>query len=292
MQIHLKTLTSFSVRLLNGAMIGCFFILYAPLLFYWYDGWLNKTIGIEHEYFSHGVIGLPFAAYISWMKRKQWQKLPDSFNPLGAVLLGLGGVFYLSGLSMYVNLSFPILLTGICLYLKGISGFQLQKFPLLFVFLATPNPIPYLIGLYTLPLQRFISATVGFIIMQFGLDVTVDNIYIFIGGRIVEVAPYCAGLKLLFTAIYVALMLLYWTENLASKTATILLILGTFIISISTNIIRNTLLTFFYGTGRDGLFNWLHQGWGGDLLSAFMLGLVVLLLYGIEKYLLVPIDEG
>ncbi|MFB2920673.1 cyanoexosortase B [Aerosakkonema funiforme] len=292
MQLRLKAPIALTPRLLNGAMIGCFFILYAPLLVYWYDGWLNKTIGIEHEYFSHGVIGLPFAAYISWMKRKQWQKLPDSFNPLGAVLLGLGGVFYLSGLSMYVNLSFPILLTGICLYLKGISGFQLQKFPLLFVFLATPNPIPYLIAPYTLPLQRFISATVGFIIMQFGLDVTVDNINIFIEERIVEVAPYCAGLKLLFTAIYVALMLLYWTENIASKTATILLILGTFIISISTNIIRNTLLTFLYGTGRDGLFNWLHQGWGGDLLSAFMLSLVVLLLYGIEKYLLVPIDEG
>lgn len=291
MQLRLKTLLALTPRLLKGAIIGCFLILYAPLLIYWYDGWINKTIGIEHEYFSHGVIGLPFAAYISYMKRKDWQKLPDVFNPLGAALLGLGGVFYLSGLSIYVNLSFPILLTGMCLWLKGIPGFKLQRFPLLFVFLATPNPIPYLIAPYTLPLQSFISTTVGFIMMQLNVNVTVEGINIFVGGRIIEVAPYCAGLKMLFTSLYVALMLLYWTGNIVSKKATFLLLSGTVVISVITNIVRNTLLTFFYGTGKDGLFDWLHESWGGDLLSAFMLGLVVLLLYGIEKYLLVPIDE-
>lgn len=292
MQIKLKSPIRLTPRLLNGAIIGCLLILYAPLLIYWYDGWINKTIGIEHEYFSHGVIGLPFAAYISYLKRKEWQKLPDVFNPLGAVLLGLGGVFYLSGLSIYVNLSFPILLTGMCLWLKGISGFKLQRFPLLFVFLATPNPIPYVITPYTLPLQKFIATTVGFIMMQLNVNVTVEDINIFVGGRIIEVAPYCAGLKMLFTSLYVALMLLYWTGNIVSKKATFLLLSGTVVISVITNIVRNTLLTFFYGTGKDGLFDWLHKSWGGDLLSAFMLGLVVLLLYGIEKYLLVVRDEG
>lgn len=292
MQLRLKTLLALTPRLLKGTIIGCFLILYAPLLIYWYDGWINKTIGIEHEYFSHGVIGLPFAAYISYVKRKDWQKLPDVFNPLGAVLLGLGGVFYLSGLSIYVNLSFPILLTGMCLWLKGIPGFKLQRFPLLFVFLATPNPIPYLVAPYTLPLQSFIASTVGFIMMQLNVNVTVEGINIFVGERIVEIAPYCAGLKMLFTSLYVALMLLYWTGNIVSKKVTFLLLSGTVVISVITNIIRNTLLTFFYGTGKDGLFDWLHESWGGDLLSTFMLGLVVLLLYGIEKYLLIVRDEG
>lgn len=292
MQIRLKTHLTLTPSFLNITMIGCLFILYSPLIIYWYNGWVNKTIGIEHEYFSHGVIGLPFAAYITWMKRKEWQKLPDAFNLLGSLLLGLGGIFYISGLSIYVNLSFPIILAGICLWLKGIPGFQLQRFPLLFVFLATPNPIPSLIAPYILPLQRFIATTVGFIIMQFNLDVTVNDINIFVGGKIVEVAPYCAGLKLLFSSLYVALMLLYWTGNLASKTATFLLLSGTVFISISSNIIRNTALTFFYGTGRNDLFDWLHQGWGGDLLSAFMLGLVMLFLYGIEKYLLAASSES
>ncbi len=68
-------------------------LIYVPLIIYWYDGWINKSIGIEHEYFSHGVIGLPFAAYIVWQKREKWLKLPEKFQPIGAALLGLAGAF-------------------------------------------------------------------------------------------------------------------------------------------------------------------------------------------------------
>ncbi|HAX77671.1 MAG TPA: cyanoexosortase B [Cyanobacteria bacterium UBA11372] len=283
MQIKQKIPIAIAPHLLEAAIIILPIILYAPLLIYWYDGWLNKTISIEHEYFSHGIIGLPFAAYISWTKRHQWRKLPNTDHPLGAILLGLGGVFYLSRSPEFVNLSFPIVLAGLCLWLKGVPGFKLQGFPLLLVFLATPNPVPYLIAPYTLLLQKFIAGTVGFILLQLGLDVNVQGIYVFVSGRIVEVAPYCAGLKMLFTSFYVDLMLLYWTESWTSRTKTILLVLGTVVISVSTNIIRNTLLTFFHGTGQDRLFEWLHDGWGGDLLSVLMLGSVVLLLYGIER---------
>jgi cyanoexosortase B len=74
-------------------------IIYAPLIFHWYDGWLNKNIGIEHEYFSHGLIGLPFAAYLIWFDRKKWQRLTDSTHPLGGIFLGLAVAFYLSGTS-------------------------------------------------------------------------------------------------------------------------------------------------------------------------------------------------
>jgi len=40
-------------------------ILYGPLLVHWVDGWLNKSISIQHEYFSHGLLGLPVAAYLA-----------------------------------------------------------------------------------------------------------------------------------------------------------------------------------------------------------------------------------
>lgn len=269
---------------LDGAIAVLFLLLYAPLLIHWYDGWLNKNISIEHEYFSHGLIGLPFAAYITWTHRQKWRQLPHRVHPLGVALLVLGGVFYLSGHSELVNLSFPAIVTGLCLTLKGIAGFRLQSFPLLLVLLATPTAVPYLIEPYILPLQGFIAGTAGFILMQLGIDVTVEGIYLFVGGRIVEVAPHCAGLKMLFTSMYVSLMLLYWTGAWMSRAKTVLLLSGTAIVSVSANIIRNTMLSFFHGTGQDGAFVWLHDSWGGDLYSACMLGLLVLLLQGIEKY--------
>lgn len=264
-------------------IMGLLGLLYGPLLWHWVDGWLNKNIGIEHEYFSHGLIGIPFAVYLAWLNRKKWQRLPNFSHPLGAVLLIVAGLFYLSGVTEFVNLSFPIILIGICLWLKGFAGVKLQGFCLILILLATPNSLPYLMTPYTLPLQKFIAGMAGFILMQFGFDVTVNDMYLAVDGRLVEVAPYCAGLKMLFTSIYVSLMLLYWTDNLKNKTTTLLLLISAIIISVTANILRNTILAFFHGTGRNEMFDWLHEGWGGDVYSALMLGVIFLLLRFLEK---------
>jgi cyanoexosortase B len=56
------------------------------------------------------------------------------------------------------------------------------------------------------------------------------------------------------------------------------------VLSIVANIIRNTLLTYFHGTGQEAAFRWLHEGWGGDVYSAALLGLLVVLLNQIETF--------
>ncbi len=271
-------------QIFNYAILAVLVLLYAPLVLFWYDGWLNKNISTEHEYFSHGMIGFPFAAYLVWMNRKQWLRLPDNSNIFGGILLAIGGVFYLSGVSEWVNLSFPIILTGLCLWLKGIKGLKLQGFPLLLILLATPNSLPYLIAPFTLPLQSFIAGTAGFIVNQFGLNAVVDGINIYVNQRIVEVAPYCAGLKMLFTTIYVGLILLYWTETLSSRRKSIWFLSIAVILSVTANIIRNTLLTFFHGTAKDGAFHWLHDSWGGDLYSACMLLILIPAINWVDSY--------
>lgn len=284
MASNLKRFPFFKQSWLTIALLGLLVLLYAPLLLHWGDGWLNKTISIEHEYYSHGLIGLPFAAYLSWGHRDRWQALPNTSHVGGLTLLLLGVLLYLSEVSNAVNLSFPIILTGLCLWLKGAPGLRLQGFPLILVLLATPTDIPYLIAPYTLPLQNFIAGTAGFILLQFNMDVRVDQIYLYVNDQIVEVAPYCAGLKMLFTSLYVGLMLVNWTGIWNSRSKTSSFFLSVIFVSVSANIIRNTLLTFFHGTGQDQAFDWLHEGWGGDLYSACMLGLLVLLLRGIEQW--------
>ncbi len=273
----------FNTKILDYAILGLISMLYAPIILHWCDGWLNKSIGVEHEYFSHGLLGFPFAAYIVWENRTKWHKLPDNSHPLGGILLLLGAICYFTGVPELVNISFPMVLGGLCLWLKGWEGLKLQGFPMLLVVLATPNSIPYLITPHTLWLQKFIAGVAGFILLQLGMDVSVEGIYIFVQGRTVEVAPYCAGLKMLFTSLYAALMLLYWTENIRDRQKTILLLVGSVITSVSANIVRNTILSFFHGTGRDRLFVWLHDSWGGDVYLAIMLGFIVLLLQQIEK---------
>ncbi len=290
MQIQRQVRIALKRYLLGESIMVLLVLLYAPLLVHWYDGWLNKSISIEHEYFSHGLLGLPYAAYIAWMNLNSWRKLPNSPHPLGGVLLILATLFYLSRLSDLVNLSLPLMLSSICLCLKGMAGLRLQAIPLLFVFLGSPNHIPYLIEPYALPLQHFIAKVSGLILIKAGLNVRVEEIYLYVNDHIVEVAPHCAGLKMLFTSLYVSLILLDWTGVSSSYKKSILFLASTSIISISSNILRNALLTYFYGTQKVGLFSWLHAGWGGDLYSAGILGLLILLLNGMEKYF--PAQSG
>lgn len=263
--------------LLTWLIIILLTALYAPLLLHWYDGWLHKTISIEHEYFSHGIIGLPFAAYIVWSNRKQWYRLEERNHLLAIPLLLLAAICYLSGIWDLVNLSLTLFLAGLCLWLKGLPGLRLNGFALLLVLLATPTSVPYLITPYTLPLQKFIATTAGFILIQGGIEVAVKEIYLAVGGKLVEVAPYCAGLKMLFTSLYVSLMVLYWTETISSQRKTTLLLSSALILSVVANIVRNTMLTFFHGTGNEAAFAWLHDSWGGDMYSACLLGAIVLL---------------
>lgn len=284
MRIQQRLTHPLAQNYLTFGILGILALLYTPVIFQWFHGWLYKSISTEHEYFSHGMIGLPFAAYLIWLNRKKWQRLPDTSHPLGLALLVLGAIFYLSGVSEWVNISFPAILTGLCLWLKGAIGFKLNRFPLLLILLATPTAVPYLIAPYTLPLQSFIAGTAGFILSQLGIKVTVEGINLFVNGRIVEVAPYCAGLKMLFTTIYVGLMLLHWTGAISSR-RTSMLFLGTAVaVSVTANIIRNTLLTYFHGTGQEGAFAWLHDGWGGDLYSACMLIVLVPILNGMTRH--------
>lgn len=266
------------------ALIGLLTVMYGPLLWHWVDGWLNKSISIQHEYFSHGLIGIPFAAYIAWGLRPQWQALPDQWRPTGLGLIVLASILYLSQLPDWMNISFPLMLAGLILMLKGWQGLKLMGFPLALVALATPSQLPYLIEPYILPLQHFIASVAGFLLMQAGIDVTVDQIYLRVNDQMVEVAPHCAGLKMLFTSLYVALMLIYWHEVWRSRLRTGVFLAATVGVSVTGNIIRNALLSYFHGTGNAAAFDWLHESWGGDVYSALLLLSLIFILRLIQTY--------
>ncbi|RMF63682.1 MAG: cyanoexosortase B [Cyanobacteria bacterium J069] len=267
-------------------LVGLLGILYGPLLLHWADGWLNKTISIEHEYYSHGLLGLPLAAWLTWQRREDWSTLPNRSvgraHWLGLALLLLGGRLYLTPVADAINLSLPLVLTGLCLWLKGFGGLRLMAFPLLLVALATPTAFPYLLTPYILPLQQLIAIAAGFLLLQLGMDVRVDQVYVFVNDQVVEIAPYCAGLKLLFTGLYAGLILLYATAGWRSRAKTVLFLLGIVALTAIANILRNTLLAYFHGTEQTPAFDWLHEGWGGDLYSALTLGGLLFVWRGVE----------
>lgn len=274
-------------------VIGSLLILYGPLLYHWvWDGWVNKDISIQHEYFSHGILGIPLALKLVWDKRQDWYRLNDRSHWLGLVCLAIAVVFYTSGVMDAVNLSFPLMLTGLLLLLKGSAGLKLMLFPLILILFSTPTQLPYLIEPHILPLQRFIATVAGTILHGLGYEVEVNNIYLSMNQQLVEVAPHCAGLKILFTSLYMGLVLTYWTGIYHSRLRTSIFFVGIIVVSVVGNIIRNTILTFFHGNSMTEAFHWLHESWGGDVYSAVMLGSLVLIVNTIQSHVpksLVPV---
>ncbi len=267
-------------------------ILYTPLLWHWIDGWLNKSISIQHEYFSHGLLGIPFAGYLVWEARSHWQTLPNRTHWLAIPCLLAAAPFYNSGLLDLMNLSLPLLLAGLLLALKGSAGFKLLLFPWILILLSTPTQFPYLIEPYVLPLQSFIASVAGFILLQFDVNVFVDGIYLYVNDQLVEVAPHCAGLKMLFTSLYMGLILTYWTGLNRSKLRTSLFFIGIIGVSVIGNIIRNAALTFFHGAQMTAAFEWLHESWGGDLYSAAVLSCLIVLVRLLEQHVPKTLNVG
>ena len=148
MHTSLKLLNPVKRNLTECATLVLLAVLYVPLLLYWLDGWLNKSISIDHEYYSYAIIGFPYAAIVAWQLRHRWNELPDRANFMGLSLLVVAGIFYLSPVQEFMNLSMPIVLVGIALLFKGWKGLKLMAFPLLFVALATPTAFPYLVVPY------------------------------------------------------------------------------------------------------------------------------------------------
>ena len=262
---------------ITGSIALVLSLMYVPLLVHWVHGWLFKSISIEHEYFSHGIIGIPFGAYLAWQSRSKLMPLTASGRDqfLGTAICTIAGILYLSNLAEPVNLSLPLMLTGGILAFKGRAGLRILGFPMLLLWLATPNELPYLVAPFTAPLQIFIANVAGIILKLLGFPVTVDQFYLYLNGKQVEVAPYCAGLKMMFTSVYVALLLLNWTGLDQRRNFVLFFISCAAGLSVVGNIIRNTTLIYFHGTGQDALFAWLHDSWGGDLYSAGLLGILV-----------------
>ena len=266
-------------------VISCLVILYGPLLYHWgWDGWVNKNISIQHEYFSHGILGIPLACKLIWDKRQAWKKLGDACHWAGLLCLAIALVFYTSGVLDAVNISLPLMLTGLLLCLKGPAGLKLMLFPLVLIIFSTPTQLPYLIEPHILPLQRFIATVAGTILHGLGYEVEVNNIYLSMNQQLVEVAPHCAGLKMLFTSLYMGLVLTYWTGLNRSRLRTGIFFVGIILVSVIGNILRNTILTFFHGNSMSEAFHWLHDSWGGDVYSAIMLGSLVLIVSAIQSH--------
>lgn len=178
--------------------------LWGPIILRWFvDLW-------EDPNYSFGLITFPFAVWLAWGRRQEWQRSSGSVSYTGLVLVAfalavlfagtLGSELFLS------RISFVFFLFGLTWYLWGGRQVRVLALPLGLLVLAIPLPA-VLFNQVAFPLQLLAShlATAGLDVL--GVPVLNEGNIITLPRITLGVSEACSGLRSIFSL--VALSIIY-----------------------------------------------------------------------------------
>lgn len=236
-----------------------------------------------NDYYSHGILIIPVAAYLAW-KRLANQPVEDDPAPKGdnwgLLILGgsLVGYLYLLNRSAYYLAAFAMLGMGIGL-LWLVWGKGLVKrlaFPL--GFLTLMIPLPFLTRV-TLPLSLFTGLCSGTLVRFLGLDVTVVGASVQLPNTNLVIGAQCSGINSIIALTSLMLLAAYALNG--PLWGRILLVILAIPLAMLGNILRvATLLVVARYWGTQTAFTYYHNYSG---ILAFLL--IVFLIIPISRSL-------
>lgn len=243
-------------------------VLYSPVLFQLYHGRL-ELIDYTHAYFI-----LPACLLITWIKRKELFKIPQSpnssFFSLVLFLIGLF-LFIIGWRQNYLSIStfsmIPVL-AGLLWFLYGAPMLKAFSFPLMYLLFMVPPPMGILDELTT-PMRYGVSKAAVFILQSFSIPAHREGLLIFLGNQEVFIAPACSGFRSLIT--FLALSALYVYLIRASLSKKFILILSVIPLALIGNLIRVLVLCLItYTFGEETGQGFLHE-FSGILIFAIII---------------------
>ena len=229
--------------------------------------------------YSHG-IQIPIVSfYLIWIRRKELAATTMKSGPAGLVVIILGLVLFVAGTAaaeyFTARLSFVILLLGLTWYLFG--GEIVRRTWFAFFFLCFMIPIPYVVYFaVAFPLQvAATKITVG-VLSTIGMEVIRQgNIIHLAGGRALEVAEACSGIRSLIALFAIGAMWAYlFQKNLIGQ---IVLFLSTVPIAVFANVVRVLITVMIVATVTDKVTDEpLHTILGLSVFVVEFIGLFII----------------
>jgi exosortase len=192
-----------------GATVAILLVCYASILRGMFEQWW------QDEDMGHAFL-VPFVIlWIIWRERKRWMEVPVKPSWWGVTLLATAACIHLmsaTGAGLFVGaIAFVLSAVGAVLCLGGVALLRSWAFP----FLLTLFMLPKLAILYyqlTLPLQLLASRIAEFTLVAGGTLVKRDGNIIDAGGRQIEVAAACSGIRYILTLSFVAVVFAYFAD--------------------------------------------------------------------------------
>jgi exosortase len=275
--------------------IGILGVLFA-LLNHWQFSPLVDSWIVDPNW-SHGFLIPLFSLYLLYARRTELLSAPRRTCLLGLLVL-LGGIgltivgFYPIGTYWISQLSMPIVLLGLVLYLAGLQVVRVAWLPILYLMLAMPIPEMLYVRI-ALPLQNF-AAKGATILLQLGgveISVTASRLSVLSRGgteHSLTVAEACSGIRSLIA--YVALGVAWAYLEYRPIWQRGVLVIAAVPIAIVLNVVRVAITCGMYVIDRPELGQDFMHEVAGLVMLVPALGLFWLLSW-LLHHLVVEVDE-
>ena len=234
---------------------------------------------IGNELAQHAPLVFGIVLFLLYRDRKALRQLFREKSDNGSVFL------FLTGLSMNVSgqilgimylsqLSFPLTIYGMILYLHGPLAARRLIFPLFFMLFAFPIPGKIYFEV-VFPLKLFVTKAATIILAAVGQDVKSEGNIIKISSTVIGVSDACSGLNSLMAMLTLSIFYTKMTlRRTIHKSVVILLMFPTVM---AVNVVRVVATCLIAVTWGDELASGkLHTFWGIFVFTASVLGMLAL----------------
>ena len=238
------------------------------------------------EYYSHGPLLPPIAAFLIWANRANlaaaWRQrhAADAARGPGAWLLFFGlGVMFLgqvADVNFVRAFSIPIVLLGIARFVGGGRFESRLRFPILL--LAAGVPISrVVVQTFSVPLQKMAAGGASMALGLSGLPVQSQGVNIFTPKYNFVVDVPCSGLKTAIALLTVGLIVAYLLPGL-STLRRVILACSSVAVALIANVIRIIIIILIgIYMGREAAEGFLH---GFSNIVTFVIALVLMMVVG------------
>ncbi len=219
-------------------------LVYLPTLYDLVSDWYHD------DNYSHGFLIPLVSAYLIWSVRRDLAKIAFRPGKAGLVLMIAGLGLFVAGTAaaeyFTARFSFVLTLFGLTWYLFGRDVGRKTWFA--FFFLCFMIPIPYVIYYnIAFPMQLLATKiTVGALDFIGMTVVRQGNIIHVAGGKSLEVAEACSGIRSLVSLLALGAIYAYWSQK--RLVAQIILFLSTIPIAVFANVVRVLITSLLVST--------------------------------------------
>ncbi len=234
---------------------------------------------ISNELAHHAPLVFALALFLIYLDRKPLGRLLREASGTGPIFLFVAGLLLnvagqVLGIMYLSQLSFPLTLYGMILYLKGPLVVRSLIFPLFFLFFAFPIPGKIYFEV-VFPLKLFVTKAATAILALIGYPVHSEGNIIQMSSTVIGVSDACSGLNSLMAMLTLST---FYTALVIRRTFyKILIVLTMFPLVMAVNVVRVTATCLVAVTWGDELASGeLHMFWGIFVFVASVIGLMAI----------------